>query len=106
MSLNCYEIIRFKKNHAKLKNLLYVLAQELGTFLQKGPGEWGGLPENSRELWFIFFLISHISIIIYCYGFYFDLIGNFEFQLLIGFYFNSLRVGSEISYHLCNFINF
>ena len=33
---------------------------------------------------FIFVLMSHIFNFIYCYGFYFDLIGYIEFQFLIG----------------------
>ena len=34
---------------------------------------------HTVELKFVLFSICHISILIYCYGFYFDIIVNFEF---------------------------
>ena len=55
---------------------------------------------------FIFFSIIHIFIIIYCYGFYFGLIGHFELHLFIIFCYNISRLRFENSFHLCHIINF
>ena len=43
--------------------------------------------------------MSHIFIFIYCYGFYFNLIGYIKFRFLIGFNFNFLRLQIEMQYH-------
>ena len=53
-----------------------------------------------------FFSISHIFIIIYCYGSYFDIIGRFEFRLLIIFYNNILCLQFKSSFHWCHSIHF
>ena len=52
-----------------------------------------------------FFSISHIYIIMYCYGFYFDLIGHIEFQFLIRFYFIFSRLQIEIYYYVFTIIH-
>ena len=40
--------------------------------------------------------MSHIFIITYCYGFYFDLIGYIDFQFMIRFNLKFLRLQIEI----------
>ena len=52
----------------------------------------------------IFFSISNTFIFIYFYGFYFNIIGYFELQLLIRFYSNILCLRFEISYNRFIFI--
>ena len=49
--------------------------------------------------------MSHVYKFIYCYGFYFNLISYIEFQFLIGYNFNVLRLQIEIYYYVCIIIH-
>ena len=57
------------------------------------------------EVRFIFFSISHIYIIIHCYGFYFNLIGHIEVQFLIRLYLKFSRLQTKISYYILTIIH-
>ena len=52
------------------------------------------------------FIFNHPYFHYYCYGFYFDLIGHFEFQLVIMFYYNIFRSRFENPFYLCHSIHF
>ena len=52
-----------------------------------------------------FFSMRYTLIFIYCYGFYFNLIGYIVFQLLIIFNFNFSRSQIEIQYYVCSIIH-
>ena len=49
--------------------------------------------------------MSHVYKFMYCYGFYFNLISYIEFQFLIGYNFNVLRLQIEIYYYVCIIIH-
>ena len=54
---------------------------------------------------FIFVLMSHIIMFIYCYGLYLDLIGYIEFKILIRFYPNFLRFYQDLNFDMFSFIH-
>ena len=102
--LNCFRYFRHKYRHSKVHNnefirlVIHMSRQFCHEYVQSkvGTSMFRFIHNFSYVSTIHFFSVSHIFIIIYCYGFYFDLIGHIEFQFLIISNFNFLLLQIEI----------